>query len=217
MIKRFNEIHGINITKPEGQDRFAFAVSEFEDFYDVAHWEGKNGYRGAVIMFYDLENGSVYKPFKKKRNVTYGKPVFCDGLFYFLQGDFNKREITLYSYLPENICETAAVFNADETELYNLSLIGDGVNVVSQKDRFTCFYPYGFSFPLKGNETAVLIRENKVFIEAWTEEGWDSENDRATDGYRFYNKVIVKDFDGKTLSEEIGSLYIADNGTVWIS
>lgn len=217
MIKRFNEINGINITKIDGQGRFAYAVTEFEDFYDVSLREDENGYRGAVIMFYDPENGGVYTPFEKERNVTYGKPIFSNGFFFFLKGDFNKREITLYRYLPGNSPETVTVLNADETDLYNLSLMGEGVNVISQGDRFNCYYPQRFSFPLQGSETAVLIRDNTVLTEAWIEEGWDSEKDRATDGYRFYNKVLVRDFDGKTLSEEIGSLYIADDGTVWIS
>ncbi|MBR5721914.1 MAG: hypothetical protein IKX78_05470 [Clostridia bacterium] len=217
MIKRFNEIYGINITKIDGQSRFAYAVTEYEDFYDVSLWEDEKGYRGAVIMFYDLEKGTVYTPFEKERNITYGKPIFDNGFFFFLKGDFNKREITLYRYLPENVPEAVTVLNADETELYNLSLMGEGVNVISQGDRFNCYYPQRFSFPLQSSETAVLIRDNTVFTEAWIEEGWDSEKDRATYGYRFYNKVFVKDFEGKTLSEEIGSVYIAEDGKVWIS
>jgi hypothetical protein len=217
MIKHFDEIHGLNIARPEGQKRFAYAVSEFEDFYDLSLMKDSCGYRGAVIRFYDFQTGKVFTPFEKERNVTYSKPLFHGGHFYFLQGDFNSRSIRLYEYFPEQVCRTVAVFDIDKTDLYNLSLLGEGMNVISQKDYFNCYYPTRISFPLAPNETAVAIREGKVFIEAWQEEGWDSEKDLASEEYRFYNKVIVKDFDGNTVSEETGSLFICEDGTLWIS
>ena len=45
MIKRFKEVSGLYIEK------------------------------GSVIKFYDFENGNVYTPFVKKRDVIYSKPV----------------------------------------------------------------------------------------------------------------------------------------------
>lgn len=217
MIKKFDETKGINITKIENQSRFAYAVSEFEDFYDVLNGNYINGYRGAVIKFYDTETGKVFTPFEKERNVTYGKPLYFNEKYFFLRCDFNKNTIVLYGYFPGKDTEFIESFAIDKTELYNLSLMGQGVNVVSQKDFFNCYYPYRFSFPLQPNETAVMIRDNLVYLEAWFEDGWDADNDIASENYSFYNKIIVKDFTGKTVSEETGSLYIADNGTVWIS
>jgi hypothetical protein len=49
------------------------------------------------------------------------------------------------------------------------------------------------------------------------EEGWNDKNDCATDNYDLYYKVIVKDFSGNTLSEEVGDLYQAADGTWWIA
>lgn len=49
------------------------------------------------------------------------------------------------------------------------------------------------------------------------EEGWNGKNDCATDNYDLYYKVIVKDFSGNTLSEEVGDLYQAADGTWWIA
>lgn len=217
MIRKFDETKGLNITKIESQSRFAYAVTDFEDFYDVLNRNDKHGYRGAVIKFYDTDTGKVYTPFEKERNVTYGKPLYFNGYYFFLKGDFNKNTIILYKYYPGSDTQVVQSFAIDKTELYNLSLMGEGVSVVSQKDFFNCYYPYRISFPLQPNETAVIIRENRVYLEAWFEDGWDSENDRASEDYKFYNKIIIKDFDGNTVSEETGSLYITDDGTVWIS
>ncbi|MBQ1862313.1 MAG: hypothetical protein II149_02240, partial [Clostridia bacterium] len=91
MIRKFDETKGLNITKIESQSRFAYAVTDFEDFYDVLNRNDKNGYRGAVIKFYDTDTGKVYTPFEKERNVTYGKPLYFNGYYFFLKGDFNKN------------------------------------------------------------------------------------------------------------------------------
>ena len=52
----------------------------------------------------------------------------------------------------------------------------------------------------------VFIDDNKVYIEKWVEEGWDDVNDCATNEYKYYHKIIVKDHSGNIISEEIGSL-----------
>jgi hypothetical protein len=54
-------------------------------------------------------------------------------------------------------------------------------------------------------------------LEKWVEEGWDEEKDRAADAYRYYNRIVKKDFAGKTISEEIGCLNQSADGTWWIS
>ena len=63
----------------------------------------------------------------------------------------------------------------------------------------------------------VFIDDNKVYIEKWVEEGWDDVNDCATNEYKYYHKIIVKDHSGNIISEEIGSLYQAPDGTWWVS
>jgi len=77
--------------------------------------------------------------------------------------------------------------------------------------------PPAVSFDLQPNETACVIEDGKVYLEAWVEEGWDDEHDCAGPDYKFYDKVIVKDFAGNTLSEEVGSLSQGPDGDWWIS
>ena len=74
-----------------------------------------------------------------------------------------------------------------------------------------------FFFPLKHNESVIFIEDGKVYIEAWIEEGWDDENNCATDDYKYYDKIIVKDFAGNKISEEVGCLNKGPDGNWWIS
>lgn len=45
---------------------------------------------------------------------------------------------------------------------------------------------------------------------------YDFEN-CATDEYKYYDKVLIKDHAGNTLSEEVGSIYQAADGTYWLA
>ena len=217
MIRRFDQVFGRYIEKIPGQERFAFALSDQEDFYDQIEWAKRGGYQGAVIRFYDLSCGTVFTPFPKKRDVLYSTPVYAENVFWFLQGDFETGKIRLIRYLPGEEPETAAEFPVNEVELYNLQIVGEKVHVISQKDEFRCYYPKSFSFPLSPNETVCFIEDGKVFLEAWIEEGWDEAHDCATDTYEFYHQVIVKNEEGQTLSMERGSLFQAPDGTWWIA
>lgn len=217
MINRFKEAEGRSIEKIVGQDRLAFAHSDITDFYDLIELSENGGYQGSVIMFFDFESGNVYKPFPKKRNVIYGDPVFSEGFYYFLQCDYDEKKIVLYRYIPESVMEKVTELSTDEVDLYDLRIVGESVHIVSNDEIFKCYYPEKISFPLEGNASAAFFKDGRIYFTAWVEEGWDDKNDCQTDQYKCYDKVIVKDCNGVTLSEELGSLYHAADGTWWIS
>ena len=217
MVRRFKEVNGKYIEKIYGQDRLAFAMSDNEDLYDLIAWSERGGYQGAVLYFYDFETGNVYRPFEKKRNVVYSRPEFADGHYYFLQGDYDAKTVVLYRYFPDDILAPVVTLPLDDVDLYNLRIVGNPVHIISQNEALRCYYPEAFSFPLEPNETVCFIEDGRVYIEAWIEEGWDDENDRATDEYNYYHKVVVKDFHGNLISEEIGALGQAADGTWWMS
>lgn len=217
MIRRFRETEGRYIEKIAGQDRLAFAHSDTNDFFDLIEWSKSGGYQGSVIMFFDFETGNVYRPFAKKRNVVYSDPVYAEGFYYFLQGDYDEKKIILYRYIPEQNPEKITELNAEEVNLYNLRITGNPVHIVSQDENFECYYPEKISFTATGNETAVLIEDRKIYFEAWIEEGWDEEKNCATDQYKYYNRIIIRDYKGRKLSEEAGSLYQAADGAWWIA
>ncbi len=219
MIKKFNRIEGRYIEKIYGQDRFGYSQSDFEDLYDLIQWAEKGGYQGAELLFYDFYTGKVYKPFDKKRNTVYSAPVYVEKFLYFLQGDYDNKKVNLYRYFPEKVLERVTELNMEDVKLYNLSIIGNPLYIVSQEqeDGFHCYYPDKISFPLQEQESVIFIEDGKVYIEAWVEEGWDEENDCATDEYKYYNRIIIKDFAGNTISDEIGCLNKSADGDWWIS
>ena len=217
MIRKFKSVNGKYIEKIYGQDRLAFAMSDNEDLYDLIAWSERGGYQGAVLYFYDFETGDVYQPFEKKRNVVYSRPEFADGYYYFLQGDYDAKTVVLYRYFPDDLLAPVVTLPLDDVDLYNLRIVGNPVHIISQNEALRCYYPEAFSFPLEPNETVCFIEDGRVYIEAWIEEGWDDENDRATDEYNYYHKVVVKDFHGNLISEEIGALGQAADGTWWMS
>lgn len=217
MIKRLQEVSGIYIEKIIGQDRFAYAHSDTNDFYNLIEQSKSGGYQGSVILFFDFESGKVFKPFAKKRNVIYSNPVYAEGFYYFLQGDYDEKKISLYHYIPGKLLEKETELSTEEVSLYNLCIIGNPVHIISQEDSFVCYYPEKISFPITGHESALFIEDKKIYFESWVEEGWNDKNDCATDNYDLYYKVIVKDFSGNTLSEEVGDLYQAADGTWWIA
>ena len=217
MIRKFKSVNGKYIEKIYGQDRLAFAMSDNEDLYDLIAWSERGGYQGAVLYFYDFETGDVYQPFEKKRNVVYSRPEFADGYYYFLQGDYDAKTVVLYRYFPDDLLAPVVTLPLDDVDLYNLRIVGNPVHIISQNEALRCYYPEAFSFPLEPNETVCFIEDGRVYIEAWIEEGWDDENDRVTDEYNYYHKVVVKDFHGKLISEEIGALGQAADGTWWMS
>ena len=217
MVRRFKSVNGKYIEKIYGQDRLAFAMSDNEDLYDLIAWSERGGYQGAVLYFYDFETGDVYQPFEKKRNVVYSRPEFADGYYYFLQGDYDAKTVVLYRYFPDDLLAPVVTMPLDDVDLYNLRIVGNPVHIISQNEALRCYYPEAFSFPLEPNETVCFIEDGRVYIEAWIEEGWDDENDRATDEYNYYHKVVVKDFHGNLISEEVGALGQAADGTWWMS
>lgn len=101
----------------------------------------------------------------KKRNVCYGNPVYFDDFIYFLQGDFNRKEIALLKYLPEQCCEHVCRFNIEDISLYNLHIVtGDQVYVVGQENGLAGYYPARFVCPLEPNESIVCIEKNRLYI-----------------------------------------------------
>ena len=219
MIKRFNKIEGRTIERIDGQTRFGYSKSDFVDLYDLMEFSRHGGYQGNELEFYDFETGTVYKPFDKKRNIAYGNPVYLNEFLYFLKADYDNQKVVLYRYWPEIVSEEVTELELTEIDLYNLIIVGNPLYIISQgnDDVFRCYYPIKSSFPLDERESVVLIQDNKIYIEKWIEEGWDDENNCATDQYKYYNEIIVKDFAGKIIEKHIGCLNKSSTGDWWIS
>ncbi len=213
-IWRAEDVRGLYYTPVPGQSRYGYAVSDTEDFDEVPAWAARGGYQGATIHFLDYETGKVYVPFEKKRDVTYGRPVSQEGKLYFLQGDFGRGEVRLFAYLPGEEPEEACMLAASEVDLYNLQAVpGDVVRVVSQGKSLCGYWPERFEVPLEPNETVEFIEKDRIWLSAWVEEGLCGE--QITDKYRYYETLVVKDYDGQLLQSETGCLPFDPLGRLW--
>lgn len=216
-IREFSEISGEYVDNIKGQTRFGYYLSENEDFYDIADIMKYDGrYKGSIIKFYDFETGNVYTPFELEKNIQYSSPVYINNSYYFLRADYTKKLVTIYEYYPEKCLNQIENFKMEELNLYNLGLVGEDIHLISQDDKLEIYYPFRKSVDLKGNETAIFIRDDKIFISAWIEEGWDEENDVAGANYEYYNKIFIKDMNGKIISERRGDLIQHIDGIWWI-
>ena len=216
-FKHFESVRGTYVEEISGQSRIGYSMSDTADYYDMIEWSKKGGYQGSTLSFYDYVNGKVYMPFQRQRNVLYGKPVYLKNYFWFLQGDYNKGKITLFKYRPDEIPEMITQLNIADVNPYNLCIIGEDAHIISEDDEFVCYYPERFQFSKNPNESVTIIADGKVYLSAWIEEDWDNENNCATKKYKYYEKVIVRDFNGTILSETIGCLQQHSDGTWWIA
>lgn len=216
-FNRFENVSGTYIEEISGQTQIGYSMSDTTDFYDMIEWTKNGEYPGSVLSFYEYGSGKIYKPFQKQKNVLYGKPVYLKNYFWFLQGDYNTGKITLFRYLPNEMPEMITQLDISEVNPYNLCIIGEDINIISDDDELICYYPKKFRFSKGSNEGVSLIGDGKVYLSAWIEEGWDDKNDCAGENYKYYEKIIVRDFDGNILSDEIGCLQKRHDGIWWIA
>lgn len=203
-IIRMPIINGITPTLLKGTDRYAYGLSDFENAWDLEDWQENGGYQGSVLYLYDLYENKIYIPFEKRKNVLYQEPLLYNDMIYFLQIDYDNQKINLYHLSSSKPLEKVTDFSISEVNLYNLGLTGEKVHITSQDDSFISYYPERFEIKLEPNESVICIADGKIYINAWIEEG--VENDEITNNYSYYEKILIKDKEGKLLSEEVGSL-----------
>ena len=217
--KEFSEINGQYLEEIPGQARFAYGISDMDDFFEIEDIIKYDGfYKGSIIRFYDYQTGKVYLPFDLKENIAYGRPIYIGDIFYILQVDFNEGLANIYKYYPGESLEKIIDYKLKDLSTYNLSLIGLDLHLISQySNKLEIYYPYRKTVKLAENESALLIDDGKLYINAWIEEGWDDKRDRAGQDYHYYDKVIIKDMDSNILSERIGNLHQRQDGSWWLA
>ena len=132
--------------------------------------------------------------------------------------DFNEGLANIYKYYPGASLEKVFYYKIKDLSTYNLELIGKDLHLVSQdSDSLEIYYPYRETLKLEANESVILIDDGKVYINRWIEEVWDDEKDRAGEDYRYYDKLIIKDFNSNIIGERIGYLYQRHDGTWWLA
>lgn len=219
IYKEFSQVKGEYVEEITGQDRFGYSISDIYDLFEIEETVKIVGlYKGNEICFYDYKTSEIYRPFDLKKNIAYGRVIFIDNNFYILQVDFNEGLVNIYKYYPGETLEKITDYKIKDLSTYNLELIGSDLHLISQDtDTLEIYYPYRKTVKLEGNESALLIDDGKVYINAWIEEGWDDENNKAGEDYRYYDKLIIKDLDSNIIEERIGNLYQRSDGTWWLA
>lgn len=219
IFKEFTEINGDYIEEIPGQARFAYCLSDMDDLFEIEDIIKYDGfYKGSIIRFYDYQTGKVYLPFEQKENIAYGRPIYIRDIFYILQVDFNEGLANIYKYYPGESLEKITDYKIKDLSTYNLELIGNDLHLISQdSDKLEIYYPYRKTLKLAENESALLIDDGKVYINAWIEEGWDEENDIASEDYSYYDKLIIKDLESNIIYERVGNLHQGQDGTWWLA
>ncbi len=195
-----------------------YSISDNTDFFDIPEIIKFNGfYKGSIIKFHDYETKDIYAPFELKKNISYGRPTYLDGIYYFLKADFNEELVTIYKYFPDLALEKVADFKIWELNLYNLEIIGTKLYLVSSDENLEIYYPVRKTIEMRDNESVMFIEDNKIYSSLWIEENWDDENNIAGSNYRYYDKFCIRNMDGEIIHEQVGNLYQHTNGEWWLS
>ncbi len=219
IFKEFSEVKGEYVEEIAGQSRFAYSISNSDDLSEIEETVKIDGfYKGNEICFYDYKTSEIYRPFDLKKNIAYGRVIFIDNSFYILQVDFNEGLVNIYKYYPGEILEKITDYKVKDLSTYNLELVGIDLHLISQdSETLEIYYPYRKTVKLEVSESALFIDDGKVYINRWIEEGWDDEKDEAGEDYKYYDKLIIKDFDSNIIEERLGSLHQSPDGTWWLA
>lgn len=219
IFKEFSEVKGEYVEEIAGQARFAYSISNSDDLFEIEETVKIVGfYKGNEICFYDYKTSEIYRPFDLKKNIAYGRVIFIDNSFYILQVDFDEGLANIYKYYPGEILEKITDYKVKDLSTYNLELVGLDLHLISQdSETLEIYYPYRKTIKLEVSESALFIDDGKVYINRWIEEGWDDEKDEAGEDYKYYDKLIIKDFDSNIIEERLGSLHQSPDGTWWLA
>lgn len=219
IFKEFSEVKGEYVEEIAGQARFAYSISNSDDLFEIEETVKIVGfYKENEICFYDYKTSEIYRTFDLKKNIAYGRVIFIDNSFYILQVDFNEGLVNIYKYYPGEILEKITDYKVKDLSTYNLELVGIDLHLISQdSETLEIYYPYRKTVKLEVSESALFIDDGKVYINRWIEEGWDDEKDEAGEDYKYYDKLIIKDFDSNIIEERLGSLHQSPDGTWWLA
>lgn len=210
-IRRMKEVNGICMNRIDGQFRFGVGYTDYQEFFEIAEYVSKESYKGNQILICDFMTGDVFKPFLQEENVAYDRMRCIDGKYYFLKADFNKKLVSVINWSAVGEIKVELEIPMEKVNLYNLCPMGTTLHLISQDNSLKCYYPREFEIPLEPEETVVEIDGDKIYCSSFVEEGELGKD------YKYYEKLIIKDINGKVISEEIGSIDRGADGKWWLS
>lgn len=215
--------NGLFLERIKGQERYYFLLDSKDDvlYFEINPTLFKHaGIEGDSLKFYDFKTGKIYEPIKPQDNVIYSDAiVYFDGYIYFTQLDLNNWTLTLYQYLPGKELTKKFVRVVADLDLYNPHLVpgDDGPFIVGEDrdgDEITeiGFYPENFRAKREDSgDELTLIKDHQLYFDTMVD-----EYDNAGNFVNNHDEIVVKDFDGKVVHREKGTMKLLPDGTWWI-
>jgi hypothetical protein len=140
------------------------------------------------------------------------KPVFCDGVLYFIVADFAEKLIQVVAFNTEDF-EQRTVFELPLDEVpscYNLRVEVAPAMLLCEREEHVMqvLWPEKKKFKLKDREVLNFRDGDKVYSSEWFEE---EEPD-----YNYHEQVVVRDWEtGEEIERFDGQMHRMPNGDVW--
>jgi len=209
------KIEGISDSYPEpieGTFEWFYCKESNNGFCDLYEAEEivKSGqrYSGTVCHLIHYPEGRVYSPFKQKENVYIERPVWDKGAFYFLEVDFSKQKLQVYSYFPHSLrLEIIKELPLEIVEdCYNLMLIVTPLMLTRTGNDgiYEIVWPENKKIKI-GNTESLLFREgNELYFSEW----WEDPE--------YHENIIIRDIDTGEVKEKYpGYLCKMPNRVYW--
>ncbi|MDO5734781.1 MAG: hypothetical protein Q4P08_06620 [Eubacteriales bacterium] len=203
-IHEFEVISGSHLAEIPNQARFFYQKSSWESLQQAYEQFQAADYPGNLLRFYDIESMELFSPFELEQAVSYGEPVYQSGKIYVPKADFRRGTVAILEY--EFGAASRVFYERDikDTQLENLYLVADPLCLISQTENLCCYYPREFSIALGEEESFRFFNDKEIYLSKWIEE--ELIKDSEIVDYKYYEKLIVRDFEGKVLSERAGCL-----------
>ena len=165
-------------------------------------------YSGTVCHLIHYPEGRVYSPFKQKENVYIERPVWDKGAFYFLEVDFSKQKIQIYSYFPHS--QRLEIIKELPLEIvedcYNLMLTVSPLMLTRAGNDgvYEIIWPENKKIEIGDTESLLFREGNDLYFSEW----WEDPE--------YHENIIIRDIDtGEVKERNPGYLCKMPNGVYW--
>lgn len=165
-------------------------------------------YSGTVCHLIHYPEGRVYSPFKQKENVYIERPVWDRGAFYFLEVDFSKQKIQIYSYFPHS--QRLEIIKELPLEIvedcYNLMLKVSPLMLTRAGNDgvYEIVWPENKRIEIGDTESLLFREGNDLYFSEW----WEDPE--------YHENIIIRDIDtGEVKERNPGYLCKMPNGVYW--
>lgn len=222
---KFEQIKQYDLVNIDGTDRYLFNEPSGNGYRipDIVDLDlmADGPIHGHKLTFYDTKTGQVEQPIPEQDNVFYTDDmIYLKSQIFFIQVDFNKSLIHLFSYQFENKPKVIFTRSIDQIDLDTLQMIpgDDSVFIYSEKvkdeGQITDIFWYPHEMKITENQSLEYIcceHQQHIYYDHLIE--YEDKHGDWIDKH----EVIIKDFEDHLIRKEKGYLQQLENGQWWIA